>query len=301
MRMVRETAVALKSILYLTDFSEPSEAALPFAIAIARNYEGTVHALHILTPVIPESRATAIQTDEELAEAEMRKVESQLVGVSHETITERGVGVWPGVEQAIREHNIDLIVLGTHGRTGADKFILGSVAEEIFRRSSVPVLTIGPNVRSGAHNRAHFHRVLFPTDFGPESTAAAPYAVSLATENQARLVLVHVMRNPEQRKDNSQRLYEISVAEATHQLYEIVPNDSEFWPPEVAVEYGEPGDRIVDSAKQRGADLIVLGVRSAAGHLGAATHLERKTAHKIVAHAHCPVSTVRAEEVAVSG
>jgi nucleotide-binding universal stress UspA family protein len=301
MRMVRETAVALKSILYLTDFSEPSEAALPFAIAIARNYEGIVHALHILTPVIPDSRATAIQTDEELAEAEMRKVESQLVGVSHETIMERGVGVWPGVEQAIREHNIDLIVLGTHGRTGADKFILGSVAEEIFRRSSVPVLTIGPNVRSGAHNRAHFRRVLFATDFGPESTAAAPYAVSLATENQARLVLVHVVRNPKQRKDNSQRLFEISVAEATHQLYEVVPNDSEFWPPEIAVEYGEAGDRIVDSAKQRGADLIVLGVRSAAGHLGAATHLERNTAHKIVAHAHCPVLTVRADEVAMSG
>jgi nucleotide-binding universal stress UspA family protein len=85
------------------------------------------------------------------------------------------------------------------------------------------------------------------------------------------------------------------VAEAIHQLREIVPNDSEFWPPEVAVEYGEAGDRIVDSAIQRGTDLIVVGVRSAAGHLGAATHLERATAHKIVAHAHCPVLTVRAD------
>ena len=293
-------AVALRNILYLTDFSEPSEAALPFAIAVARNYEGTVHALHILTPVIPEVCATAIQADEELAEAEMQKVESQLAGVSHETIMERGIGVWPTVERAIREHNIDLIVLGTHGRTGADKFILGSVAEEIFRRSSVPVLTIGPNVRSGAHNRAQFHRLLFATNFGPESTAAAPYAVSLATENKARLVLIHVMRSPRQRKDSDQKLFEISVAEAIHQLHEIVPNNNEFWPPEVAVEYGEAGEQIVDSAKQRGADLIVLGVRSAAGHLGAATHLERATAHKIVAHAHCPVLTVRADE-AVSG
>ncbi len=59
------------------------------------------------------------------------------------------------------------------------------------------------------------------------------------------------------------------------------------------LEYGEPADRIVESARQRGADLIEIGVRSAAGRISAATHLERATAHKIVAHAPCPVLTVR--------
>jgi nucleotide-binding universal stress UspA family protein len=63
--------------------------------------------------------------------------------------------------------------------------------------------------------------------------------------------------------------------------------------PEVTVEFGDPADRIVEAAKQRGADVIVIGVRSAAGHLGAATHLQRAIAHKIVAHAPCPVLTVR--------
>jgi nucleotide-binding universal stress UspA family protein len=288
------TQVAFKNILFLTDFSKPSEAALPFAIAIARNFEGTIYVLHVLTPIIPESCPAAITADEELSEVEMQKVESQLAGVVHETTMERGVGVWPAIEQALEVHHIDLVVLGTHGRTGAQKFLLGSVAEEIFRRSPVPVLTIGPGVRSGAHNGARFHRVLFATDFTPESKAAAPYAVSLVRESQARLVLLHVMRKPKQGNDNDQRLFDVSVAEAINQLYDSCPEGADLDNrPEVAVEYGEPADRIVEAAKQRRADLIVLGVRNAAGRLGAATHLERATAHKVVAHAPCPVITVR--------
>ena len=288
------TQVAFKDILFLTDFSKSSEAALPFAIAIARNFDGTIHVLHVLTPVIPESCPAAITADEELSEVEMQKVESQLAGVVHETTMDRGIGVWPAIEQAIEDHHIDLVVVGTHGRTGAQKFLLGSVTEEIFRRSPVPVLTIGPDVRSSAHNGGRFHRVLFATDFTPESIAAAPYAVSLAKENQACLVLLHVMRKPEQRNDNDVRLFEVSVAEAISQLYETISKGAELYSPaEVAVEYGEPAERIVEAAKQRGADMIVLGVRTAAGRLGAATHLDRATAHKVVAHAHCPVITVR--------
>jgi nucleotide-binding universal stress UspA family protein len=101
------------------------------------------------------------------------------------------------------------------------------------------------------------------------------------------------MRKHEHGNDSDATLFEMSVAEAIHQLYETVPQDAEPWPPEVAVEYGEPADRIIEAAKQRGMDVIVLGVRNAAGHLGAATHLERATAHKVVAHAPCPVLTVR--------
>ena len=61
----------------------------------------------------------------------------------------------------MREHAIDLVVLGTHRRTGAEKFLLSSVAVEIFRLSAVPVLTIGPGVRDGAHSGGRFHSVLF--------------------------------------------------------------------------------------------------------------------------------------------
>ncbi|MGA8221423.1 MAG: universal stress protein [Candidatus Acidiferrales bacterium] len=291
--------ISVKNILFLTDFSEPSEAALPFASAIARGYGAKIYALHVFLPdpyvyTTPALTASIIEGLEEAAKASMVRVESSLAGLWHETIVERGVGIWSAVEQAIKDHAIDLIVLGTHGRTGAEKFLLGSVAEEIFRRSPVPVLTIGPGVRSSSHSGGRFHRVLFATDFTADSVAAAPYALSLAHENQARLVLLHVMRNPKPRTGEEESQFELSVAETIQQLYDTLPQDVDVnGPPEVAVEYGEPAERIVEAAKQRHADLIVLGVRGAEGHIGAATHLERATAHKVVAHAVCPVLTVR--------
>jgi nucleotide-binding universal stress UspA family protein len=168
------TRVTLKNVLFLTDFSEPSEAALPFAVAIAREYGAKVHALHVLTPTpyvysTPDWTVATIGRPEESAQAEIARVGAQLAGLPHETMIERGFEVWPTLEQAMGRCEADIIVLGTDGRTGAQKFILGSVAEEIFRRSSVPVVTIGPGAHSGTHNGAEFHRVLFATDFTPES------------------------------------------------------------------------------------------------------------------------------------
>jgi nucleotide-binding universal stress UspA family protein len=74
----------------------------------------------------------------------------------------------------------------------------------------------------------------------------------------------------------------------------MVPEAAELWcRPEATVRFGNPADRILEAAKEHEADLIVLGVRDAAGHLGAATHLERTTAHRVVVQATCPVLTVR--------
>jgi nucleotide-binding universal stress UspA family protein len=294
-----ETGVRLnlKNLLLLTDFSEPSELAVPFATAIAREYDSKVYAMHVLTPVplayaTPESAVAAIEGLEEGAQAGMQRVDAQLVGVPHETVLVRGESVWPSVEQALSECEIDMVILGTHGRTGAMKFLLGSVTEEIFRRAKAPVLTIGPKVQKGAHNGGQFRRVLFATDFTPEAQAAAPYAISMAQENQARLLLLHVMRDPDPK--TSRRTPQDSVANVMHQLYELVPAEAELWcRPEATVRFGNPAERILEAAMELEADLIVLGVRDAAGRLGAATHLERTTAHKVVARATCPVLTVR--------
>lgn len=289
--------ISLKNILYLTDFSEPSEAALPFAVSIAREYGAKVHAFHVLIPVgytymTPELTAAALEAEEEVARDNMRRVESHLVGLPHESVIERGVGIWPLLEEMIKEQAIDLIVLGTHGRTGAQKLLLGSVAEEVFRRSHVPVLTIGPAEHGGAHKAAKFRRVLFATDFGAESLAAAPYAFSMAQENNAELILLHVMRHPE--IPLTEREAEAAKTNVLAQLHEIVPAMAELWcRPEASVQTGDPAEQIVNVAKERHADLIVLGIRDKRGFMGAATHLGRATAHKVVAHATCPVLTVR--------
>jgi nucleotide-binding universal stress UspA family protein len=289
--------VQLGNILYATDFSEPSELALPFVEGLARRYGATVHALHVLTlnglaSFTPEMAGIAYEAAAERALASMQELDSRLAGLHHQTLVERALNVWQGVEQVIRDRSIDLIVVGTHGRTGATRLVLGSVAEEIFRRSALPVMTVGPAVRTSTHNGGHFHRILFATDYTPASVCAAPFAVSLAEVNQGRLVLVHVA--PTFNSKKADRKSDLSVAEMIQRLYDTVPQDARLSiPPEVAIEYGHPSEKIIDAAKRRSADLIVLGVRSAHGHLGAATHLERATAHEVVAHAPCPVLTVR--------
>lgn len=282
------TRIALKNILYLTDFSPFSESALPFAVSLARDYDAAVHALHVLTPVIPQGCPEAIEADLQLAKDAMAEVDEKLKGVKHETTLATNLELWPAVERAIDKDKIDLIVVGTHGRTHAPKLLLGSVAEGIFRRSNVPVLTIGPGIHRAPDSGA-FHSILLATDFTKPCDAAAPYAVSLAEENDARLILLYV--SPETGIDGRGGL---PMAEIVQRLRDIVPADARRWcRPAAVVQYGEPADRILEIAAERDADLIVLGVRDARSALGAATHLERAIAHKVVAHAQCPVLTVR--------
>jgi nucleotide-binding universal stress UspA family protein len=296
------TQVKLKSILFLTDFSQPSEAALPFALSIATAYHSDICALHVITPVVygsyssgtiyatPELSANVTAVAEESAHEEMRRLDSQMAGLHHDSVTVRDVSVWPAVERMLGEREFDLIVLGTHGRTGPLKLLMGSVAEEIFRRSPVPVLTIGPQVRAGAHGGGRFRRLLFATDFTPASLAALPWATSLAQENQARLTLLYVVSPP--RRDANGVVQ--SAASLLGDLHELVPKEAEFWcRPEPLLEYGDPGECIVRAAIMQAADLIVLGVRSTQDHIEVKTHTGRATAHQVVAHAECPVLTVR--------
>lgn len=291
------TRIALKNILYLTDFSEPSEAALPFATSVAREYGAKIYAFHVFIPAAytyttPEVTEVSIEAQEDAAKLNMQRLEAQLTGLPHESIIEAATGIWPALEQAIKDYAIDLIVLGTHGRTGTRKLLLGSAAEEIFRRSHVPVLTIGPSEHHGAHRSAKFRRVLFPTDFTPESLAAAPYAISMAQENEAQLILLHVTKEPEIRPTD--RGVEDAMSNLMFLLHEVVPTSAEPWCRlQAVVQFGSPAEQILKVAKERDADLIVLGVRDPGPFMGAATHLERNTAHKVVVHAACPVLTVR--------
>jgi nucleotide-binding universal stress UspA family protein len=291
--------IAVKNVLFLTDFSEPSSIALPFAAMIARSYGSKVTALHVVLPsayayMTPGVSTTLLDDQDDLAKAEMQRVEAELVGLPCEMIIERDCEVWPVLCEVSKECEIDLIVLGTHGRTGLKKALLGSTAEAVFRRTALPVLTIGPSVRVGAHNGGRFHCVLFATDFNEASSVAAPYAISLAEENQSRLVLLHILPAPKPGKAKNSG--ELSVAEAMHRLDDLVPRDAEFWcRPEPTVEHGKPSVEILATAQRSGADLIVVGVREMNALAGVATRIERGIAYEVVAHAPCPVLTVRGQ------
>ncbi len=284
--------IMLKNILFLTDFSEPSVTALPFAAMIARAYGAKVTALHALVPSVytymtPEMAASLLDAEADVAKTEMSRVEAGLMGLPRETMIERNIGVWPVLSKRLEEGDIDLIVMGTHGRTGLNKAVFGSSAEEVFRRANVPVLTIGPAVRTGGHNGGRFHCVLFATDFNAVSNTAAAYAASLAQENQSRLILLHVLPAPKPGKGTSRQncrsrkrctVWRICC----HPTRNCGAGPSRWW------NTASQARRFLRLADRCGADLIVLGVRGMDMLTGIATRVERATAYEVAAHAHCP-------------
>ena len=286
--------LTFNNILHLTDFSACSDAALTWAMSMARANGAKLSVLHVVVPdalvyLTPGSPTVALDIQEEWAQGEMQRIKAQLADVPHETMVTRGTDVWSAVAPKLKQLASDLIVLGTHGRAGVSKMLMGSVAEKVLRSSAVPVMTVGPAVPSKLGGDGRFHRVLLATDFAAGSAAAADYAIALAQRDEAQLVLVYACN----KSGGSDKGPQLSVAEAMHRLYETIPcADSLRHRPEALVEYGEAGTQIVQVAKQKKADLIVMGIRTA-GSLFAATHLEVGTAHNVVAEAPCPVLTVK--------
>lgn len=282
-------AQQIENILYATDFQHDAKLALPYALSVARAYQSKIYVLHVvdLSPFSGPGPTSALRAVEAQAIREAKEAVlelSPLFGqIPNEVLIRKG-DVWKEVSDVVAENAIDLIVLGTHGREGVSKVILGSVAERIFRRAPCPVLTIGPKIQGDPDRFALLHSILIPTDFSPESFAAVSYASILAQGQQARIYLLHVCPEPE--------LPEPSLKQA---LRNIVPSEMEFaFAPKVFVEAGIPSQKILDLADELAVDLIVLGVKPPAIFKGTSTHLNMATASKVVSAAPCPVITVRA-------
>jgi nucleotide-binding universal stress UspA family protein len=286
--------IALKNILFATDFSPCSNAALPYAMAIAHQYGARLYGVHVLPSddylfVAPEAWPAHVEQDQQLQEEAVERLEEQLRGVPHQALSGTG-NVWDVLSRLVGEHHIDLIVVGSHGRTGTRKLLMGSVAEKIFRLASCPVLTVGPNVVDQNKRVAEFNQILLATDFGEESLAAASYAVSVAHEHQARLSLLHVLQRPLPGVEPSDATSEL----AFHQLEELVPLGTGLCShPDYFVQFGDPAERILRFASAHDIDLIVMGLHPKHKAITAVTHLAHTTAQNIVAHANCPVLTVR--------
>jgi len=291
-----KTRVALKNILFSTDFSPTAEAALPYAVGLAKQYGAKVHGLHVRFPatypiVGPEAMPQIIEAAEQQAKFEAQQMHELLAAVPHEvTITEGDL--WPTLNEIVEKQKVDLIVMGTHGRKGLSRALLGSTAEEIFRKATFPVLTVGPHVSRNTERRMAMKQILFATDFSPESLAALPFAVSLAQEHQSNLTLMHATGKSEVGDLVREGLYKDSTL---RRLQALVPEGAELWcEPKCRADEGPEAEKILEAAVALGADLIVLGVHAPQGGVGATTHILRSIAHEVVTNAQCPVLTVRA-------
>lgn len=300
-------AISIKNILYATDFSTSSEAALPYAAAIAHRFGSTLHATHIVSDtslllmtggVDYVTFGTLYEDAHSLAKEKVEAVASRLAGISTRCYVRHGK-VWPNLSTIIAENAIDLIVVGTHGRTGLGKVVVGSVAEDILRHAPCPVLTVGPRISGRAkllpvdsHRRApapvelELQQILCAANFTSASLRVAPVAVGLAEEFESRLTLLHVL---ESYSNLSSRPGPIE--EAVERLQRLVPKDAVLpYAPEIMLDFGSAWHCIVNKAGELDADLIVLGAQPA-GH---STHVPWSTVHQVVAHANCPVLTIRA-------
>lgn len=161
---------------------------------------------------------------------------------------------------------------------------MGSVAEKVFRETRFPVLTVGPKVADPARGTGELSRILYATDFSAESLHAAPYAISLARQHRAHLILLNCFEGGE---DGIQAMLQ--------GLRQLVPFGADLrCEPICIVERGPHGQKILNVAESHGADLLVLGVDGASRGATYNNRLRGSSLYKIVTQAICPVLTVRA-------
>jgi nucleotide-binding universal stress UspA family protein len=287
--------VAPKKILFATDFSLASDAALPYAVSLAGHYGANLYFAHVIAlehPDFPpsEERAAKLQQAREFTERELEHLleAARQKGISCQPLIGEGT-IWNVLSEIIHTNGIDLIIVGTHGRRGLKKLRLGSVAEEVLRMALCPVLTVGPKLSETPSVVIQPGHILYAVEFVPDTSHAADYAVSLAEEYRAKLTFMKILE-----ETISSPELKVEIEEPVrHWLDDHVPPGSVLRErTSFELGFGRAAEAILKFASERSVDLIVMNVRPLdpvlAGHLP-----ETDTAYEVVRTAPCPVLTVR--------
>jgi nucleotide-binding universal stress UspA family protein len=286
----------VRRILCPTDFSEPSAHAVDLAVAIAGYYKATISALHVVQTIEPSVYAGSL--DGLRRETATFFDEATKAGLTVNVQVELGSAVQRILDCAT-SLPADVVVIGTHGSSGFEHLVLGSVTEKILRKAPCPVLTVPPRARS--RSRLPFRHLLCPTDFSAASSSAVQFALSLAAESDACLTLLHVLEWPwhEPPQPSIEELppeqgfalamfRRGSEERARRQLEALVPRTGPTV--RVSVVSGTPYEQVLAAASRENTDLIILGVgRRSALNLA----LLGSTANHVVRAAECPVLTLR--------
>jgi nucleotide-binding universal stress UspA family protein len=282
-------------ILFATDFSPASEAALPYAFSLAGHYGSNLYFAHVIALEYPdfpppEERATKLQQAREFTDQKLERLleAARQKGISCQPLIGEGT-IWNALSEMIHKNGIDLIIVGTHGRRGLKKLRLGSVAEQVLRMAPCPVLTLGPKISETSSVDIQPGHVLYAVEFVPDISHAAAYAVSLAEEYRAKLTFMKILEETVASPELKAQIQE----PVRHWMDDHVPPGSVLRErTSFELGFGRAPEAIVKFACDRCVDLIVIGVRRLdpvlAGHLP-----ETDTAYQVVRTAFCPVLTVR--------
>lgn len=303
--------VQIKHIICPVDFSEVSRHAFDRALAVARSYNSEITVLHVLptashVPAIPYGPEGPGPFGFEVPDRPRALSElSRFLHLEHpgdvairQEVTEAGSVHKEIVVQASRT-SADLIVMGTHGRSGVDHLFLGSVAEKTLRTSPIPVLTVPAKAPDVTAAGLPFRSILCAVDFSQDSARALAYAASLAQQAGSRLTIMHVVElmpvnyDPMVGSFDIEGFHKATVAAARKELQEYAATvTAGTGIVETVLGQGKPYKEILREAGERGADLIVAGVhgRSALDRL-----VFGSTTEHLVRRATCPILTVRSD------
>lgn len=299
----------IERVLCPVDFSETSRHASDHALAIARWYKASISALHVSSPALMSVSGLNGPADR-VSDAELTRAQTETAalfeaaragGVRIDVLVDVGQPARQIVDRAA-SLPADLIVMGTHGASGFEHLLLGSVTEKVLRKAPCPVLTVPPHTRSTS--TLPFRRLLCAVDFSDSSRRGLDFAASLARESDAALTLLHVVEWPwheppapdlrELPPDQAAALREFrryTETSATERL--------KTWLSAAAPERRDTATRVVHGksyveilrvAAEDGADLIVMGVH---GRNVADVMIFGSTTNQVVRHATCPVLTLR--------
>lgn len=296
-----------KRILCPVDFSDASVHALQHAVGMARWFKSHVTGLHVTRPAFvfeppilfaERGGLKALPVDRDQLFVRLNDFMQPAIDarVPWSACVEEGMAADRVLDYA-RSLPADLIVMGTHGRSGFEYFLLGSVTEKVLRNAQCPVMTVPPRAATAA--KLPFTRLLCPVDFSQASLEALQVALSLAEEADAELEVLNVIDWPDDETflveafepPDMQKQLE---AQTARRIEALIPDEANvFSRPSAKVLVGKPHREIVTAANDMNADLIVIGVH---GRNALDVTLFGSTTNQVVRRASCPVLTIRSTE-----
>lgn len=299
-------------ILYPTDFSEAARQALPWAAELARRFGAELHVLHALSlhAADPASLEGAFPLPEEVFDEWTDHAEGALeeaaapareAGVTVRQEVRRSIAASAAILDYVDERDIDLVVMGTHGRRGLRHLALGSVVEEVLRFSACPVLAVRKREvedPAGGEDVPGLGRILVPVDFSDDADRALEYGVDVAREEGSHLDVLHVVERityPDfyyPASPSRERMARDVSEQAEERLRRRVEDlrGGRTMTVDYGVEIGDPVEVIVARAETEGAHLIVMGSR---GRTGLERVLLGSVTEGVIRRAPCPVLVVK--------